>query len=159
MLHWQMKTWSGRGSRKSSKVIRGDHFSEVTLEDDPSLNVYEVVYEVVAVACLSRSWLLTLKAMEERKVGSQGSGNWRFEANDSKDRLHSIIRPMMRCGPYPTSSGVFHRQLQVLFQIFKNVTMSCITEHVSKLDPGECRVTLPVKFACNPVARATLAKG
>jgi len=25
---WKMKTWGG--SRKSSKVIRGDHFSEVT---------------------------------------------------------------------------------------------------------------------------------
>ena len=25
---WKMKTWEG-GSRKSSKVIRGDHFSEV----------------------------------------------------------------------------------------------------------------------------------
>ena len=27
---WKMKTWGG--SRKSSKVIRGDHFSEVTLK-------------------------------------------------------------------------------------------------------------------------------
>ena len=28
---WKMKTW-GRESRKSSNVIRGDHFSEVTFK-------------------------------------------------------------------------------------------------------------------------------
>ena len=28
---WKMKTWGG-GSRKSSNVIRGDHFSEVTFK-------------------------------------------------------------------------------------------------------------------------------
>ena len=29
---WKMKTWRGGGSRKSSNVIRGDHFSEVTFK-------------------------------------------------------------------------------------------------------------------------------
>ena len=50
-----------------------------------TFSVYEVDYEVVRRARLSRSWLFTLKAMEERKLCSQGSGNWRFDANDSKD--------------------------------------------------------------------------
>ena len=29
---WKMKTWGGGESRKSSNVIRGDHFSEVTFK-------------------------------------------------------------------------------------------------------------------------------
>ena len=29
---WKMKTWGGGGSRKSSNVIRGDHFREVTFK-------------------------------------------------------------------------------------------------------------------------------
>ena len=29
---WKMKTWAGGGSRKSSNVIREDHFSEVTFK-------------------------------------------------------------------------------------------------------------------------------
>ena len=29
---WKMKIWAGGGSPKSSKVIRGDHFNEVTFK-------------------------------------------------------------------------------------------------------------------------------